>query len=373
MPRWGRVCRCWTTSWASSRATQGSTSRSRWRPEARRPRSRRPARRSENRSRARFVSPVRRVTASGPRRRRKASHRLRSTSPSDLRSFRTSTCRASTWPGWRATSSPGSWTGSPPPAGSFCTCGSLTARTSATCSTRSSRRSAWPSGRPAGREGGRPDREGTGAVPGRAVLPGDRLGGTRLRVGPALAQAGSRRDRGRDDPGADRAGVREPRRDSRGGRLELGQAREDDGVPGRPERLPGHERGLRAARRRAPPGAGDGRDFRAAVRREGGDRSDRRALRDNLRMEISLGADLEEAIEAEASSVEGVYLVGGTVRDLILERANWDVDIAVVGDAIAFADGLAEKLGGRSQPHGQFGTAVVTYGERLHVDVVTAR
>ena len=36
-----------------------------------------------------------------------------------------------------------------------------------------------------------------------------------------------------------------------------------------------------------------------------------------------------------------VYLVGGMVRDLLLDRANEDVDLVVEGDGIAFAEALA--------------------------------
>jgi tRNA nucleotidyltransferase (CCA-adding enzyme) len=61
------------------------------------------------------------------------------------------------------------------------------------------------------------------------------------------------------------------------------------------------------------------------------------------------------------------------VRDILLGRPNFDVDVAVEGDAIEFARTLANDLGGRCHPHGQFGTAVVHYGEGKHVDAVTAR
>jgi len=67
------------------------------------------------------------------------------------------------------------------------------------------------------------------------------------------------------------------------------------------------------------------------------------------------------------------YLVGGAVRDLLLYRPGFDVDLAVVGDAEAFAGALAERLGGRVVTHGRFGTAVVHYGAGLHLDVATAR
>ena len=56
---------------------------------------------------------------------------------------------------------------------------------------------------------------------------------------------------------------------------------------------------------------------------------------------------------------EGVYLVGGAVRDLLMDEPSFDVDIAVEGDGIAFGRALAKALGGRVVPHEKFGTAVV--------------
>jgi tRNA nucleotidyltransferase (CCA-adding enzyme) len=67
------------------------------------------------------------------------------------------------------------------------------------------------------------------------------------------------------------------------------------------------------------------------------------------------------------------YLVGGAVRDLLLYRPGFDVDLAVVGDAEAYAHALAERLGGRVVTHGRFGTAVVHYGGGQHLDVAMAR
>src|SRR5438445_706696 len=52
------------------------------------------------------------------------------------------------------------------------------------------------------------------------------------------------------------------------------------------------------------------------------------------------------------------YLVGGTVRDLLLGRPpRFDFDLAVVGEAESYAQHLAERLGGRVTTHGRFGTA----------------
>jgi tRNA nucleotidyltransferase (CCA-adding enzyme) len=80
-----------------------------------------------------------------------------------------------------------------------------------------------------------------------------------------------------------------------------------------------------------------------------------------------------EAVSAVSEPYDGVYLVGGTVRDILLGEPNFDVDIAVEGDAIELARSLAEVIGGRVRAHRKFGTAVVLYGEDERVDVVTAR
>jgi tRNA nucleotidyltransferase (CCA-adding enzyme) len=80
-----------------------------------------------------------------------------------------------------------------------------------------------------------------------------------------------------------------------------------------------------------------------------------------------------DGVAAVSEPFEGVYLVGGTVRDILLGEHSFDVDIAVEGDAIALAQALADVLGGRVRPHEKFGTAVVLYGDEGRVDVVTAR
>jgi tRNA nucleotidyltransferase (CCA-adding enzyme) len=84
-------------------------------------------------------------------------------------------------------------------------------------------------------------------------------------------------------------------------------------------------------------------------------------------------APVWEAVSAVSEDYDGVYLVGGTVRDILLGERGFDVDVAVEGDAVAFAEALAEALGGRVRAHRKFGTAVVLYGDGGRVDVVTAR
>ncbi len=80
-----------------------------------------------------------------------------------------------------------------------------------------------------------------------------------------------------------------------------------------------------------------------------------------------------EAIQAVSEPFEGVYLVGGAVRDVLTGEPNFDLDIAVEGDGIALGQALARELGGRVVPHDKFGTAIVLYGDGGRVDVATAR
>ncbi|MGH2995354.1 MAG: CBS domain-containing protein [Gaiellaceae bacterium] len=79
-----------------------------------------------------------------------------------------------------------------------------------------------------------------------------------------------------------------------------------------------------------------------------------------------------EAVQAVGEHFEGVYLVGGAVRDVLMNEPSFDVDIAVEGDGLAFGRELARALGGRAVPHEKFGTVIVVY-EGGRVDVATAR
>ena len=52
-----------------------------------------------------------------------------------------------------------------------------------------------------------------------------------------------------------------------------------------------------------------------------------------------------------------IYIVGGFVRDLLLDRPSLDFDIVVEGDAIALAKAVQARFGGRVTTHRRFGTA----------------
>lgn len=67
-----------------------------------------------------------------------------------------------------------------------------------------------------------------------------------------------------------------------------------------------------------------------------------------------------------------VYLVGGVVRDVILGREHFDLDIVVVGDALKFVEGLSKRMKLSFRRHHAFGTATV-YLNSYKVDFATAR
>lgn len=68
-----------------------------------------------------------------------------------------------------------------------------------------------------------------------------------------------------------------------------------------------------------------------------------------------------------------VYLVGGIVRDLLLNVPNFDIDIVVEGDGIAFADAMIAKFGGHIRAHQKFKTAVVVLPNHRTIDIASAR
>ena len=65
---------------------------------------------------------------------------------------------------------------------------------------------------------------------------------------------------------------------------------------------------------------------------------------------------------------DAVHLVGGAVRDLLLETSPSELDLVVEGDAAE----LAAKLGGRLRSHDRFGTATVALNGHLY-DIARSR
>ncbi|MFC1937178.1 CCA tRNA nucleotidyltransferase [Chloroflexota bacterium] len=101
-------------------------------------------------------------------------------------------------------------------------------------------------------------------------------------------------------------------------------------------------------------------------------------------MNINLGEQIETQLPAElvhfmqlagevtARQGNSLYLVGGVVRDLLLGKPTFDLDLVVEGDAIELARQLAQMKQAKVVTHGHFNTANLQWGE-WSVDLATAR
>ena len=69
---------------------------------------------------------------------------------------------------------------------------------------------------------------------------------------------------------------------------------------------------------------------------------------------------------------QSLYLVGGVARDLLLDKATLDLDLAVTGDAIELAQQLNEVSPGKITTHLAFQTAKIQY-PNWSVDLTTIR
>jgi len=68
-----------------------------------------------------------------------------------------------------------------------------------------------------------------------------------------------------------------------------------------------------------------------------------------------------------------VYLVGGSVRDLLIDRPVTDLDFVVLGDGIEFAEFFAAEYGIKKVvKYPRFGTALVPF-QKFHLEFVGAR
>lgn len=101
-----------------------------------------------------------------------------------------------------------------------------------------------------------------------------------------------------------------------------------------------------------------GKDLRALVRTR---------VPNSVREILDLAGRAADALNWPA------YVVGGFVRDLIMAKGNFDLDLVVEGNGPRFARVLAQRLGGTCRIHERFQTAVITLSDKQRVDVATAR
>lgn len=68
-----------------------------------------------------------------------------------------------------------------------------------------------------------------------------------------------------------------------------------------------------------------------------------------------------------------VYLVGGMVRDLILNEENIDIDLVVEGDGMAYAEKLGRVFKGKVKSHKKFQTSVLFLQDDFKIDIASSR
>ena len=90
------------------------------------------------------------------------------------------------------------------------------------------------------------------------------------------------------------------------------------------------------------------------------------------RLRAELVNFMQVAGEVSQSQGHSLYLVGGVVRDLLLGRANFDLDLVVEGNAIELTRQLIEIKQGEITTHPRFGTAKLQWN-KWSVDLATAR
>jgi tRNA nucleotidyltransferase (CCA-adding enzyme) len=102
--------------------------------------------------------------------------------------------------------------------------------------------------------------------------------------------------------------------------------------------------------------------------------SDKINLAGSIREQLpeDLIAFIKRAGELARREQQRLYLVGGVVRDLLLERPNLDLDLVVEGDAIKLAQEIAGSQSAQVTVHPRFGTAKLRWADRS-ADVATAR
>ncbi len=96
-----------------------------------------------------------------------------------------------------------------------------------------------------------------------------------------------------------------------------------------------------------------------------------RLIADNLDKEVILL--LRDVGETAAALGYDAFVVGGFVRDLLLQIDNLDIDIVIEGDGIRFAKELAARRKGSVRTHEKFATATVILPDDKRIDVATAR
>ncbi|MBT3363696.1 MAG: CCA tRNA nucleotidyltransferase [Chloroflexi bacterium] len=96
----------------------------------------------------------------------------------------------------------------------------------------------------------------------------------------------------------------------------------------------------------------------------------------SINIKESLSEELLNLLKACARAAQeheyDICIVGGVVRDILLERPVKDIDLSVDGDAIALARYLGKATDGKVKTHPRFGTANYTK-DNISIDFASSR
>ncbi|MBN2279053.1 MAG: HD domain-containing protein [Candidatus Marinimicrobia bacterium] len=96
-------------------------------------------------------------------------------------------------------------------------------------------------------------------------------------------------------------------------------------------------------------------------------------LKDKFPAKDPITKILEKIAKVAHENRINIYLVGGAVRDKIMDRQSTDIDICVIGDAISFAEKFGNTVGRENIiTYPKFGTAMVPFHHYV-VEFATAR
>ncbi|MCL5979208.1 MAG: CBS domain-containing protein [Gammaproteobacteria bacterium] len=83
---------------------------------------------------------------------------------------------------------------------------------------------------------------------------------------------------------------------------------------------------------------------------------------------------LQELGRRAAAMGSSAYLVGGCVRDLLLQRSMTDIDVVIEGDALRLAADLAAAVSASHlHSHPRFGTATLRFADQFRLDLASSR
>lgn len=97
------------------------------------------------------------------------------------------------------------------------------------------------------------------------------------------------------------------------------------------------------------------------------------------RMPPALLSLLETIGQLADTQEVAAFLVGGFVRDFLMNIPNFDLDVVIEGDGLAFGKALAQQLKAEWRIHERFGTVSIALPKSLniphmhHLDIATAR